>query len=375
MVSLISADYYDGKSAKRIAATIRVVGDIVVVAGPNASSEYALPTVRVQPRLKGAPRRIEFPDGSAAITDDHDAVDATFGVGSAHTLSHRLESHLGFVFTALIGVVAAVVVGYLYGVPWAAREIAQRLPISIESQIADAGLKSLDQAIFARSTLSAGIRAETSVAFAELRAATDLPTSVRLEFRDGGWIGANAFALPGGVVVVTDQLVNVMPGVNETAAVLAHELGHVQHRHSLRQLLQTSISALAAAAIYGDVATLTGIAVTVPTALVHNGYSRDFEREADSFAFALLKKTGRSPKAFATAMSVLESAHKADRKDDRLRRKLGLPDAKPTPHDAPEAKKVPDSSKRGDFDYFATHPATAERIRAAEAAAATGDAR
>lgn len=371
----INADYFDGKSARRTAATIRVVGDIVVVAHGGTSSEYPLPAVRVQSQLKGAPRRIEFPDGSAAVTDDHAGVGAAFGAVSTHTLAHRLESHPGFVITALVGVVAAVVMGYLYGMPWSAREIAQRLPIELESQIAEAGLKSLDQAIFKPSTLESGKRSEVSIAFAALRAATDLPATVRLEFRDGGWIGANAFALPGGVVVVTDQLVDAMPGVNETVAVLAHELGHVQHRHSLRHLLQTSISALAAAAIFGDVASLTSIAVTVPTALVHSGYSRDFEREADSFAFALLKKTGRSPTAFAAAMSALEAAYGGSRKQTRLRKKSGLPDAKSSPPDEPDDHKVPDARPKGEFDYFSTHPATADRIRAAETAAATGDAR
>ena len=358
----IDADYFDGKSAKRIAVTITVVGNTVVVAHDNGSSEYALTAAHVQPQLKGTPRRIAFPDGSVAVTDDHAAVEAAFGVGATATLARRLESHLGFVFSALIGVAIALVLGYLYGVPWVAREIAQRLPDGIESQLAEASVKSLDQAIFSPSKLDTNLRAETSNAFAELRAATDIPSTVRLEFRDGGWIGANALALPGGVVVVTDQLINALPSVHETAAVLAHELGHVQSRHSLRHLLQSSMTALAAVAIYGDVASLTGIAVTAPTVLAHNGYSRDFEREADAFAFELLRKTGRSPKSFANAMRALEASRQTNRKEGKLHKKLGLPAPKN------EDDGTPGSGKSDDFSYLSTHPATAERIRAAEAA-------
>ena len=364
----IHADYYDGKSAKRIAATVTVVGDTVVVAGEGTSTEYALASVRVQPQLRGTPRRLEFPDGSAAITADHAAVEAAFGVASSQTLAHRLESHLGFVFAAMVGVVVAVALGYVYIVPWVADEIAKRLPDGIESQLAEVSMKSLDQLAFEPSTLDASIRAETLAAFNQLRAATDLPPAVRLEFRDGGWIGANALALPGGVVVVTDQLAYAMPSVSETAAVLAHELGHVQHRHSLRQVLQSSMTALAAAAIYGDVASLTSIAVTAPTVLAHDGYSRDFEREADAFAFALLKKTGRSPKAFASAMAALEKSHIAGRKQSKWRKRLGLPepDSEPAPPRSPDA---PRADRKSDFGYISTHPATEERIRAAEAAA------
>ena len=362
-VSPIQVDYYDGRSARRLAATIAVAGEIVVVARDGASSEYALSSVRVQPQLKGTPRRIEFPDGSAAIAVDHAAVEAAFGVAPTQRVAHRLESHLGFVFSALFGVIVAVSLGYFYGVPWVAQKIASHLPIGIESQIAEAGIKSLDQMIFETSALDADIRTETAKAFAELLAASDLPPTVRLEFRDGGWIGANAFALPGGMVVVTDQLIDIMPSGNETAAVLAHELGHVQHRHSLRHLLQSSITALATAAIYGDIASLTGIAATAPTVLAHNGYSRDFEREADAYAFALLKKTGRSPKAFATAMRALEKSHKDNPRGSKLRKRLGFPDAKPSPSEKPDAGK--------DYSYLSTHPATEERIRAAEAAGAT----
>ena len=362
-MNAIHVDYFDGKSATRRAATIAVVGEVVVVAHDGASSEYDLSAVRVQPQLKGTPRRIEFPDGSAAIASDHAAVEAAFGVGSAQTLAHRLESHLGFVFSALIGVIVAVALGYFYGVPWVAQGIASHLPIGIESQIAEAGMKSLDQAIFKPSELDADLRAETAKAFAELLATSELPQTVRLEFRDGGWMGANAFALPGGVVVVTDQLVNIMPSVNETAAVLAHELGHVHHRHSLRQLLQGSITALAAAAIYGDVASLTGIAVTAPTVLAHNGYSRDFEREADAFAFALLKKSGQSPKAFAVAMRALEESHRDNPRGKKLRKRLGFPDAEQKPSEKTDA--------RDHYGYLSTHPATEERIRAAESAGET----
>jgi Zn-dependent protease with chaperone function len=364
----IRADYYDGKSAKRIAASITIVGEVVVVEREGASSEYAIAAVRMQPRLRGTPRRIEFPDGAAAICEDHAAIESSFGVRAAHTLAHRLESHLGFVFAALIGVAVAVTLGYLYGVPWVSREIAQRLPDGIETQLGEAVVKSLDQAIFEPSKLNADQRAETSKAFTELRAATDLPTSVRIEFRDGGWIGANALALPGGVLVVTDQLVNAMPSVNETAAVIAHELGHVHSRHSLRMLFQSSITALAAAAIYGDVASLTGIAVTAPTVLAHNGYSRDFEREADSFAFALLKKTGRSPKAFATAMRALEKSHLSGSKEKKWGKIFGFPPPKPAPSKVPDEKRPTDRGKRSEFGYFSTHPDTEERIRAAEAA-------
>lgn len=370
-MTAINADYFDGLSARRIAATITVADDWVIVAHDAISKQYQRNAVRVQPQLLGAPRRIEFPDGSAAVVADHAALEAAFGISGKATLAHRLESHLGFVFVALIGVVIAVALGYLFGVPWAAREIAQRLPIKIESQLGDVSLTSLDGVIFKASELDARTKSDISVAFAQLRTAADLPNSVRLEFRQGGWMGANAFALPGGVVVVTDQLVNAMREVPETAAVLAHELGHVHHRHGLQRVLQSSITALAAAAIYGDVASLTTVVVSVPTVLVQSAYSRDAEREADAFAFALLKQTGQSPRAFARAMATLEKAQIEAVRKSELRKKLGLSPPEETSKSPEHADtKTPRDDKKNDgVSYLSSHPDTSDRIRAAEAEA------
>ena len=90
------------------------------------------------------------------------------------------------------------------------------------------------------------------------------------------------------------------------------------------------------------------------------------DREPDTFAFALLKKTGRSPAAFATAMRALEKSHRRNDKTSTLRKKIGLPDDKPSPDRPDDA----DTGSKPKFGYLSTHPDTADRIRAAEAAAA-----
>jgi Zn-dependent protease with chaperone function len=170
-----------------------------------------------------------------------------------------------------------------------------------------------------------------------MKRSAEVPAETRLVFRDGGMIGPNALTLPGGVIVVTDQLVDVLDD-DEVAAVLAHELGHVHYRHSTRVLLSGSFHALVVMAVFGDASSISSIAATAPTVLVNSGYSRDFEREADAFAFDLLDRTGSSPEAFATALEDLTNA-------------IG-------------------EKKRGlDFGYLSTHPQTGERIEAAHEAA------
>ncbi len=62
-----------------------------------------------------------------------------------------------------------------------------------------------------------------------------------LNFREGGAIGPNAFALPSGTIILTDELVDIAGDDNDMVlAVLAHEIGHVDKKHSLRQIYRAA---------------------------------------------------------------------------------------------------------------------------------------
>jgi predicted Zn-dependent protease len=127
--------------------------------------------------------------------------------------------------------------------------------------------------------------------FADIQDGDEQYQSYRLEFR-ASEIGANAFAVPGGIVVITDDMVDIAQSDDEISAVLAHEVGHLIGRHSLRILLQDSASALIIAGLTGDLTSVTALSATVPTVLMQTKHSRDFEREADEFAFDYLESSG-----------------------------------------------------------------------------------
>ena len=351
---IINADYFDGKTSRRWPVTLVVSHDAVAVSGEGIAFEAAISAIKISARLAGMPRRIEFDYGAVAVTQDNDSVDSAFNLTGHRTLAHRLESHYGFIVLALALTIATCWAGYRYGVPWVAREVAAHLPADIEMNLAQESLKALDKLAFKPTQLSASRRENLTQIFSELFQATLQSKPVRVEFRDGGWIGANAFALPGGIVVMTDQLVELMANDNQIAAVLAHEIGHVHHRHSLRYVLQDSIIALAAMAIYGDASAVAGVAVTLPTVLLHAHYSRDFEREADNYAFELLKDTGRSPRELGLALAALEAGK-------------NMSDTKNSDHKTDADSNNKQLTRK--LSYLSSHPATQERIEAAENAA------
>ena len=135
----------------------------------------------------------------------------------------------------------------------------------------------------------------------------------RLEFRSSKAIGANAFALPSGIVIVTDRMVEIAQKDDEMAGVLAHEIGHLSQRHALRHLLQNSATALVIATLTGDIVSVSSFAATMPIVLIDAKYSRDFEREADDAAVSYLKQKGFSVRAYAETLARLDAEHYKER--------------------------------------------------------------
>jgi Zn-dependent protease with chaperone function len=355
MAASFPADYFDGERSQREAVEVEVDGGIVRIRGAVVSRDLGTAELRIQPRLGRLPVRIELPGGGLLVADA-ELLSAALPIPKPAGLAHRLESHLGVVLGSVVGVVVAAWLAYAHGIPWAAREIAYRIPPSMEAQIAVEGLKGLDTYVFKPSALTEERRRRLEAIFTELSSKADgAGRGARLVFRDGSWVGPNALAIPGGMVVLTDQLVVLLQDEDRIAAVLAHEIGHLQHRHGSRHILQDSLVGLLAIALLGDATAVANIAATIPTVMVHTSYSRDFEREADQFAYGLMKQTRRSPKLLGDALAELERAHEARGLECKAE---GGDEKKPT--------KGPRSSLPG---YASTHPPTEERIRAAEEAA------
>lgn len=354
-----AADYFDGRQSARHRVEVVRVGETVVIRGAEVLREERVSDLRVEPRVGSLPLRIALPEG-AVLVADADAVASVLPIPRSAGLAHRLESHLGVVFASLAGLVVAGWFGYRDGVPWLAHRVADHIPPALESQIAEQGMESLDQYVFRPSRMDAARQARLRESFRQLAAGLGPAASgARLEFRNGRWIGANAFALPGGTVVMTDQLAALLDDAH-VDAVLAHELGHLQYRHGTRQLLQDSIVGLASMALLGDASSVSQVAATLPTVLGHTSYSRDFEREADRFAFGLLRRTGRSPRLLGEALASLEKAAARHSSSEC-----------PVPRDgsAPDSDEDRRRPTAEDLGYLSTHPPTAERIRAAEEAA------
>jgi Zn-dependent protease with chaperone function len=129
----------------------------------------------------------------------------------------------------------------------------------------------------------------------------------RLVFRKSR-IGPNALALPGGTLVLTDELVELVNRDSQVvSAVLAHEAGHLQQRHGMRLLVQSGVLGAVSSVMLGDFSTLLA---GVPVWIGQASYSRDAEQEADAAAVQILLAAERSPRLMVTLFERLEASQK-----------------------------------------------------------------
>ncbi|RDC64510.1 M48 family metallopeptidase [Adhaeribacter pallidiroseus] len=120
----------------------------------------------------------------------------------------------------------------------------------------------------------------------------------------------NAFALPGGYLVVHDSILEKMQQPEELAALLGHESGHVQNRHTTRALFRSLGSYLFISYLFGDILGISTILVENADALKSLKYSRHLEEEADTFGFKVLQQNRINPQGMILLFQRLQQAEK-----------------------------------------------------------------
>ncbi len=351
------ADYFDGISARAQPVLVRVLADTQQIAfDVNAETlRFSFDRCDVQAKLGAAKRIIDLDNGGRLEAQEISALESVITSKSSMFWSalHYLENHLAWVLVALVLTVSAGWGFLQFGVPKLAEMVAKATPASMESKLGEQVLNGLDHkyGYFSPSKTAPAHQLAITNALKDLCGHVKTCPNYRLTFRDGGIIGANAFALPGGVMVVTDDLVTLSKNDTEIVAVLAHELGHVQQRHAFRQSIQGVLSGLIIAAITGDV---SSVASGLPAVLMQMQYSREHELEADGFALAALQKACLPPRAFADILQRLENQAKPA--------ELGGKGAE-NKADGHHNKPAKSQENHSFNDMLASHPNTQQRIQ------------
>ncbi|MCW5620639.1 MAG: M48 family metallopeptidase [Burkholderiales bacterium] len=300
--------YFDGHTSVRHEVKLMLYAPGVVrVTGRGVERIEPMSQIVVSEAMGGAPRLFTFADSAVCEVPPQPGVDAFLSAaGHAESLMSRVQSRWSFAIASAVLLVAVLIVGYRVGLPWAASAIAARLPASVVTALSDQTLQILEQIVLEPSTLPVERRERIAVGFARLTGPDEALVAYQVLFRASPHIGPNALALPSGTIIVTDELVRLTQNDDEILAVLAHELGHVQERHGLRLMVESSIVGFVLAWYVGEV---SSIAAGVSAALLQAHYSRDYERAADTYAARLLEANRMSPALLADMLEKLEASH------------------------------------------------------------------
>jgi Zn-dependent protease with chaperone function len=121
----------------------------------------------------------------------------------------------------------------------------------------------------------------------------------------------NAFALPGGRILMFEGLLRKVDHPDELSAVLAHEIAHIVYRDSMRKVLQTSSTAIVLGMVVGDFLG-SGAIVAGSQALLSASYSRTAERRADDFALSRLRALQSNPAHLQNLLQRLDRSSSED---------------------------------------------------------------
>lgn len=335
----VSAIFYDGRSPLGLPVTLIWAGQAVKVVGAVMAQGYPTHRLSVSPRIGKTERFVMLPDGGQLQCRDHPLLDRLPQEGKTEGIVAWLEQRWYVALAAVMIVVISLAAGYVWGLPAAADRIAAAVPIDYERTLGDHAIRWLDDSTYFDPTeLDEQTQQALQSGFEKLTQGLPMQQHYRLAFRNSETIGANALALPGGTIVVTDQLVELAELEEEILAILAHEIGHVERRHALRHILHDSITGVVAATVSNDASSLTLVVSGMPVLLAKMKYSREFEAEADDYGFDLLNRHNISPEHFATMMERLRGDREGKIGDNRM-------------------------------SFLSTHPVTADRIAKARRAA------
>lgn len=187
---------------------------------------------------------------------------------------------LGILVLGIAAAIAIAVVAYFILVPKIADKIARNVPMEWELD--------LGKQVAAGLVPDAKVDTLKSQMLDSFFKAMNIQTGypVKLFFvRDSV---VNAFAMPGGSIVLYEGLFDKMENYEALAGLIGHEFAHVEKRHSLRSLFRSLSGYMVLSLLFGDLTGIMGVLLENANSIQNLSYSRDFEREADARAVELL---------------------------------------------------------------------------------------
>lgn len=207
---------------------------------------------------------------------------------------------------AMLAAVALVIAANLFDIS-PARALAHMVPQSWSRRMGDEAVRSMTDGRMSCAEPKGVAAMETLMRRLSQGSGRETPFGVVIS----DWSMVNAFAVPGGKIIVLKGLIDKAESGDELAGVLAHEMGHGLALHAETGIIRAvGFAAAIEFMMGGSGGTLANLGI----ALAQLSYSREAEHEADLQAITLLKRAEVSPRGFADFFKRLEaSEHEGDK--------------------------------------------------------------
>lgn len=294
MVPADAADsvYRDGTSSRKRKVKLRFAEQLQIIEGGTVIAAWPYDDIRRADDPHGLRLSCVSALPLARLDIEDEAVAKEF-VSRCRSLDAHAARQTWRIVGWSVAAACSIALVTVYGIPLIADRLAPLVPFAMEKRIGEA----VDQQVRAIFGGRGCDRPEGQAAF----------TAMVKKLSDAGGIDLpldaavlsstipNAIALPGGKIYLFDALLQKAQSPDEIAGVIAHELGHVQHRDSLRKVIQNGGTSFLIGLLFGDVTGGSAV-IFAARSIIDASYSRESEKDADDFAVSVMHKLGRSPR-------------------------------------------------------------------------------
>jgi predicted Zn-dependent protease len=270
------------------------------------------------------------------------------------TRQQKRQHHSTFWGLLLAGLVSLVVLalGLWWSLDAMSAVAARRIPLAWEEKLGDTVMAQyrLGHDFMDDKEAAALLSPMTAPLAAAMPAASNKKYTLHFHIVNDPAI--NAFALPGGQVVINSALILNAKNATELQGVLGHELSHVTEQHGLRAVIRSTGIYVIAQTLLGDASGLIAVAANAGPLLLNQKYSRDFERDADAKGYELLRRADVNPQGMVEFFRTVLAEQKRQMEkvtDERARRAMDAAQGFIGSHQATE-ERIATLQKRIDAD-------------------------
>jgi beta-barrel assembly-enhancing protease len=308
---VFEALYYDGKSSFGNPATVQLLADCIKITTANDSIEWKLSELNLPDSFFNNNNTVvkhgaHYPYSAIEVTgkEFQHYFKQAYPALNIKATDIKVFQNTGnkVIVLVILGVIALMLLSYFFFIPAVAELIAKRIPQSYEIALGDKMFEQLNAGFQVDSEQTALANAF----FHELNVAETYPVKITVVHSDI----SNAFAFPGGNIVVYDEMFKIMNTKEEFAALLSHEYSHVAKRHITRSLFRNLGTYLVISLVISDVNGIMAVLLQNADNLKSLSYSRSLEQEADEEGMLLMQEAGLNTNGMIDLFKHLGDANK-----------------------------------------------------------------